>query len=174
MSASATFGARLSLFLCLVSAAALGSAFYLQHVEGLAPCILCIWQRWPYAAGGALALLAFLLIRQHGRARGPDLWAATPLLLSALAFAVGAGIAAFHVGVEQTWWDGLAECSGAGDADTVEGLKAQLLGAPVVRCDEVAWDLYGISLAGYNLLLSLVLAVVSWIGARALWRGGAS
>ena len=70
-----------------------------------------------------------------------------------------AGIAGYHVGVEQGWWTGTAECTGpAGEAKTLEELKAQIMATPVTRCDEVAFSLFGISMAGYNLLFCLVLA----------------
>ena len=80
------------------SVATLGGAFLFQYVGGLAPCILCIYERIPYGAAIALALLALCL--GDGRARG------AALLLCALAFAVDAGISVFHVGVEQHWWEG--------------------------------------------------------------------
>jgi disulfide bond formation protein DsbB len=68
---------------------------------------------------------------------------------------IGAGIAGFHVGVEQQWWAGTAECGGlTGQAKTVEELKAQLFATPVTRCDAVAWSLFGISMAGWNLIVS--------------------
>ncbi len=77
-----------------------------------------------------------------------------------MAFLVGAGLAAFHVGVEQHWWAGTAECgANFGPAGSVEELRRRLLAQAVVRCDEVAWSLFGISMAGYNFLLSLALAV---------------
>ena len=145
------------------SAGVLGTAFLFQFVGGLQPCVLCIYQRWPYVAAIVLATGALLFAGDRGR----------PWLLgtAGAVFLVGAGIAFFHVGVEQHWWQGTASCGGGPSADTVEALKARLLAAPVVRCDEVAWSLFGISMAGYNVLLSLALSAFSLFGA---WRlGGA-
>jgi disulfide bond formation protein DsbB len=137
---------------------ALGAAFAFQYLGGLAPCILCIWQRYPYGIVIALGALAFLLAGNLAAAR-------VLIALAGLVLLADAAIAAFHVGVEQKWWAGTAECGGTlGTGMTAEDLKAQLLAAPVVRCDEVAWSLFGISMAGYNFLLALAggLAALVW------------
>lgn len=141
-----------ALILLLASAAILAAAFAFQHLGGLAPCALCIYQRYPYAVVIALTGLA---LAASGRVPlGPV------LVLSGLALLADAAIAGFHVGVEQRWWAGTAECGGTGGADlSLEELKAQVLAAPVVRCDEVPWSLFGISMAGYNLIMALALAV---------------
>ena len=160
--AAADWRSLAPLAVLLVSVVSLGSAFVAQYGFGLQPCVLCIYQRWPYAATIAIGLLASLFLR-----RSPLLpWA---LALAGLLFAVGAGIAAFHVGVEHHWWQGTAECTGTAGygATTVEALRAQLKGTPIVRCDEVQWSLFGISMAGYNFLASGVYAIGSWTAA---WR----
>jgi disulfide bond formation protein DsbB len=132
----------------LASAALLLGALAFQHLGGYAPCVLCYWQRYAHAATALLALAAFVLPRA----------AAWLLAGAALALLGGAGIAGFHVGVEQHWWTGTAECGSAvGGAASIEDLRARLLAQPVVRCDEVQWSLFGISMAGYNFLLSLGL-----------------
>ncbi|MDJ0949460.1 MAG: disulfide bond formation protein B [Alphaproteobacteria bacterium] len=147
------------------SIAVLGTAFAFQYIGGLQPCVLCIWQRWPYVVTIALAALALALAGR--RAAG---WA---ILASGLVFLAGAGIAGFHVGVEQHWWEGTAGCTGAIDLDaSAEELGKALLAAPVVRCDEVPWSVFGISMAGYNLILSLALAAGSLYAGRRLLRGG--
>ncbi len=153
------------LAILLASATILGSALTSQFVFGLQPCALCIYQRWPYVATMLLGAAAFALRRHPGAVRGL-------LLLAALAFLTDTGIAAFHVGVEQGWWQGSSECTGSGlnAAKTVDELRALLEKAPVVRCDEVSWSLFGISLAGFNFLASLTLAGFSLIAAR---RAGA-
>lgn len=142
----------------------LGGAFLFQHVGGLQPCILCVYQRWPWGIAIGLGIIALILLRQP-KARGAI------ALLGCLTLLVGAGIAAFHVGVEQGWWEGTAGCgstlSGGG---SIEDITAQLFATPVVRCDEIAWSLAGISMAGYNFLISLVLAAIALISARHLWR----
>lgn len=146
------------------SAAILLVAFGFQYIGGLQPCILCWWQRYPYFVTIALSAVALLT---SGR---PQLGT---LLLGAcgVVFLVGAGIAAFHVGVEQHWWAGTAECgANFGPAGSVDELRRRLLAQPVVRCDEVAWSLFGISMAGYNLLLSLALAAFAFYAARPALR----
>lgn len=126
----------------------LGAAFAFQHLGGLDPCVLCLYQRWPWVAVIAAGVLALLAARHAGPAR-------VMLGLAAIAMLTGSGIAGFHVGVEQQWWAGTSECGGVtGQAKTVEELKAQLLATPVTRCDEIAWSLFGISMAGWNLIVS--------------------
>ena len=152
----------------LGAAAVLGGALAFQHIGGLAPCVLCYWQRYPYWAAIPLAALAALLAP-----RSPKL-AAGLLGLAAGLFLVDAGIAAFHVGVEQKWWQGTAECGGAqGPSGSLEALRARLLAAPIVRCDEPAWSLFGVSMAGYNFLAALVLAAIAACGTKALAKGEA-
>jgi disulfide bond formation protein DsbB len=83
-----------------------------------------------------------------------------------VALLIGGGIAAFHVGVEQHWWTGTPGCGVPATSNSIEEMRAQIMAAPVVRCDQVAWSLFGISMAGYNILISLVLAAVALISAR--------
>lgn len=156
--------ARSPVLIALASAGALGAAFLAQYGFDLQPCILCIYQRWPYGVALAISLLALLLAER----RAP----LTVLLgLCALAFMVNAGIAGYHVGIEQHWWTGTEACTGAtGEAASVQELLAQIQAAPLVRCDEVAWSLFGISMAGYNLLASLALAGFSLSMARRAGR----
>ena len=143
------------------SLALLAGAFAFQEIGGLDPCVLCVWQRYPYAVTIGLSATALVLAGQ-GRAHGTFV---APLLtgLSALAFAVGGGIAVYHVGVEQGWFQPSAACTGAaiGEAETIEELKARIEAAPLAHCDEVPWSLFGVSLAGYNLLASAALATLS-------------
>jgi disulfide bond formation protein DsbB len=137
---------------------ALGTAFAFQHLGGLAPCILCIWQRYPYGIAIALGAAAFLLAGKPQAAR-------VLIALAGVVLLADAAIAAFHVGVEQKWWAGTAECGGNLAAGvSAEDLKQQLLAAPVVRCDEVAWSLFGISMAGYNFLIAAAsgIAALAW------------
>ncbi len=139
------------------SLAMLGGALFFQHVMNLAPCALCIWQRWAYAPPIALGLLALAL---------PGLRRPLVILL-ALAFLLGAGIAGFHAGVEQGWWEGLTTCTGAAtNATSIEALRAQLLAAPPVRCDEVAWSFAGVSMAGWNMLAQTAFAALCLWAAR--------
>ncbi|MDF2366306.1 disulfide bond formation protein B [Sneathiella sp.] len=142
----------------LASIAALGTAFVAQYVFDLWPCVLCLYQRWPYAAVIAISLAGLALHKRVGT---------TPfLLLCALGFAVTAAIAGYHVGVEQGWWEGTAECVGdTAKASSLQDLKAKIMSTPIVRCDEVAWSLFGISMAGYNVIAGAVLAVFSLFAA---------
>ena len=155
MSSDVGLSSRTTAALLLVaSAAILAGAFAFQYLGGLAPCILCWWQRYAHMAAIVLAALALAASTRGSTMLGWLLVAATGIALLA-----GAGIAAFHVGVEQHWWAGTAECgSQVGGAGGIEELRARLLAQPIVRCDEIAWSLFGISMAGYNFLLSLALA----------------
>jgi len=128
----------------------LGGALAFQYFGGLHPCKMCIWQRWPH--GLAIAFGALFLLTE---------WRPSLILGGVSAFAT-AGIGLFHAGVEQAWWDGPTTCS-AGDISGLssEELLNQILAAPVVRCDEIAWAFGGISMAGWNALFSLVL-VAFW------------
>lgn len=146
-----------SLLIAVTALTALALAFLSEYGFGLFPCVLCIWQRWSHFAAALLALVAV-----SGRL-APSLF----LGAASLAELVTAGIAAFHVGVEQKWWEGTSECGSSSDATSLEALKAQIMAAPVVRCDEVAFEFLGISMAGWNMLLALGLALV---GALALCR----
>jgi disulfide bond formation protein DsbB len=130
--------------LALLAAAMLAAAFAFEHLAGLRPCALCWWQRYAWMAALALALPAAAL--------GTRRPAGIALLgLAALATLAGAGIAAYHVGVEQRWGTGTAECGATlGAAASVEERLRQLLATPVVRCDEVAWSFAGLSMAGWN------------------------
>lgn len=133
------------------SLGALASAMIAETVLELAPCPLCIYQRWPYVA---TALLAALAMATRGR------WPALLIGLGCLVFAGESVLAFYHAGVEQGWFEGLAACAGAGETPaTLEALRAQLLeGPPPPRCDQPAWTLFGISMAGYNVIYAAVLA----------------
>ncbi|PWR18969.1 disulfide bond formation protein B [Zavarzinia compransoris] len=159
-SGAAGSGARRGAALVLAgSAALLGGALLFQYGGGLAPCELCIWQRWAHGAAMAGAVLALVLPR--------GLPAALGLGLALVGLVAGVGIAGFHVGVEQGWWQGLAACGGGGStAGSVQDLLSQIETAPVVRCGDVAWSLFGLSMAGWNALISLGLG----LGALAVAR----
>lgn len=144
----------------------LGSALASQYWGGLAPCKLCIWQRWPYVATIVAALLALIVYRRPGARR-------FLVGICALAFAIGGGIAVYHAGVEQGWFPGPGSCSGAATmAETVEDLRRLLLTQPVVRCDEIQWSLFGVSMAGYNAIISLILSAASLNAAFRIGRMG--
>lgn len=151
-------------FVLAASAIVLGGALLSQYWGGLAPCELCLLQRWPWAVA---IVISFVAIMVGSRPALP--WVA---LLLAVVFAIGSALAFYHVGVERRWFAGPGACSGAATAaDTLEALKAQILRQQPVRCDEVAWSLWGISLAGWNLLASLVMT--GWCVAMFLQSRGA-
>ena len=136
------------------SAALLIGAWIFQAF-GFPPCKMCIWQRWPHGIAVVIGAAALLLP-----------WAILPLL-GALSAATTGGIGVYHSGVERGWWDGPGSCS-AGDITglSTEDLMEQIMAAPLVRCDEVAWELFGLSMATYNALMSFGLAAI-WLMA---WR----
>jgi disulfide bond formation protein DsbB len=134
--------------LATVSATVLLTAFLMEHFAGHVPCELCWYQRYAHMAALAMALPALVLSRHTN--------ISAPLVASsALALLIGAAIAAYHVGVEQSWYE--SACATQIVGGTIEELRASLLAAPLVRCDEVSWSLWGISMAGWNAMLSLVL-----------------
>lgn len=125
-------------------AGALGS----QYLGGLVPCEMCLWQRWPHYAAIGLAALGVLIPQQR--------W---PIWFAALAILISGAIGVFHAGVEYKWWEGLTQCSviatdGGGD------MLSNIMKTPMIRCDEAQWRLFGISLAGYNAILSIGGALV--------------
>lgn len=159
-----TLNRHAPVLLALASAAMLGAAYAFQYWGGLAPCELCWWQRYVYMAAIPLALAAWALDRPGG-----GLYAGTGLALLGLLFAGGAGIAAYHVGVEQGWWKGPSACSAFALEGSIEDMFDKIVSAPVVRCDEVAWSLFGVSMAGYNVLVSVGLAgFAGWAASKRL------
>ena len=141
---------RLANILALaIPAALLGGAYIGQYAFGLYPCEMCWWQRYPHFAALALALAAFVVPPRR-------LW----LALAGLAIFTSGLIGAFHAGVEYGWWEGLTACSRPAmpGGDPLEAV----LNAPLVRCDDVQWSLFGISLAGWNAICSAGLAAL-WL-----------
>ena len=160
----AALSIRAALFLIAVGAVSLGAAFGSQYFGGLQPCVLCIYQRYPYGVVITLGLLVLLAWRQPKLAAGLT-------LLAAIALFVDAGIAAFHVGVEHHWWEGTSECSSLIDPNlSIEDLKRVLQEQPVVPCDQVQWSLFGISMAGYNFLYASVAGIVATVLAIRLFK----
>ena len=142
---------QIALATCLVvSTAVLASAFAFEHLGGLAPCKLCIWQRWPHGA-----VIFFTLIGLMRTEKRPWLAAAG---LSAL---TTSGIGLHHVGVEQKWWQGLSGCSSQISAGLdLSDLTDTLLAMPVVKCDEIAWQFLSVSMAGWNMLVSAGITIL--------------
>jgi disulfide bond formation protein DsbB len=143
------------LFAAVAAAAVLAGALFFQYVVGLAPCPLCILQRWPYAAVIALGAIGVFAPLAEGGQRAM-------LLLCAAGFATACGFGVYHAGVEYGWFAGPDGCTGIGvTGNSIEELRKQLIAAPVVRCDEVPWSLFGISLAGYNAIIAAGLTAAT-------------
>ncbi len=144
----------------------LGFVYFYQYVMLLAPCPLCLEQRLAYYVSVPLAFL-LLLGANHGAAR-------KVLLLGFLAIAAimlwNTGLSIFHAGVEWKLWQGPTDCSGPIDKfGSVTNILNQLQRISLVRCDEAAWRFLGISMAGYDVVVSFGLAVVAAWGAKAVW-----
>jgi len=143
----------------LVTVGVLSAAYSAQYVGGLRPCILCLYSRIPWFIAGALMLVTILMNFSGPGRRGI-------LFLTGLALLVGAGISGYHVGVEQGYFQPPSACSATEMPANLEQLKALLQTAAPPRCDEIPWEMYGISLAGYNVIASFAMAVAAFIGIR--------
>ena len=139
------------------SIAVAGGALLFQYIGGLQPCELCLAERWPYY--GAILIAAGALAARGARR------ASLGMVLLALIFLGSAALAGYHVGVEQQWIAGPTACTGgASGAKTPEELMRFLSEQQAVRCDEVQWTLAGLSLAGWNVVISLGLLAVTGFG----------
>ena len=153
------------LALLVVAVGALSSAYTAQYAFGLEPCILCLYQRVPYAIVGLLGIVGYLVSGDAARR-----WVTA---LAALSFAIGAGLAFYHIGVEQHWWASAASCGGgdvSGAKVTVDQFKALLQQKPEKTCDEIDWTLFGISMAKYNAVASSGLAVIALVAWKRLGK----
>jgi disulfide bond formation protein DsbB len=126
----------------------LGGALASQYLGGLHPCELCYLQRWPHGVAIVLALLAFLAPPSSGRSR-------IFIVLAALAIAVSGAIGVYHAGVEAKVFEGFTQCTALPKGMSTAELLNQITHAPLIRCDEVQFRFLGISLAGWNAILSL-------------------
>ena len=146
----------------LIALAMCGSAMLLigalafQYIGGMAPCHLCLQQRWPHMAAVAFGLVALIF------AQGT----LTRLLAGcgALAALATAGLGVYHTGVERGWWLGPDTCSAGGGIGGMapEDLLNQILAAPVIRCTDVQWEMLGLSMASWNAVASFGLAGI-WL-----------
>ena len=132
----------------LLPLALLGGALGSQYLGGLHPCEMCYWQRWPHGAAIVLAALAFTAPAGSSRSR-------TLTLLAALAIAISGVIGVYHAGVEAKIFEGFTTCTAMGKGLSTADLLKQISRAPLVRCDEVQFRFLGISMAGWNAILSL-------------------
>jgi disulfide bond formation protein DsbB len=153
--------ATAALLVGAAGAVTIAGAWFFEYGLGLAPCPLCLQQRWPYYVAIPLALAVAI-----GARRGLP---ATPvragLALLALAMLVSAALGAYHAGVEWKWWEGPQDCAAAGGftGGSAGNLLQRMQTARIVRCDEAAWrdPVLHLSLAGWNVLISLALAGVA-------------
>lgn len=145
---------KLGLLALLGSGALLGGAYWFQYVDGLQPCDLCWLQRYPHMVAigvGVLALASYAWPRL----------AVVFALIAMIALFATSFIGLYHVGVEQHWWQGPQECSGRIPAGLSPAeLKKYLFNAKLVRCDDIAWKFWDISMAGWNAILSAALALI--------------
>ncbi len=157
---------RAIVLLTLASAGLLGGAWWFQLVVGLEPCKLCLQQRWPHYAA-LLAGIVSLGAAMALPAMKPRVLAAG-LVVLAMLFLVSAVMGAYHAGVEWQWWPGPADCAAAPGlrAASTADFLAQLQGVRVVNCAEAPWRWLGLSLAGYNAIASLGLAVFAWLASQ--------
>jgi disulfide bond formation protein DsbB len=135
-----------------ISIAVLLGAYGFEILGGLAPCQLCYYQRAPYFLAIIVCAIAWLYPR----------WMRTLLAMLVAIYLISVGLGIYHAGVEWKFWPGPASCTAMGNSNIpVEELMAQILAAPIVRCDEIPWSLFGISLAGYNALISIGLLAMA-------------
>ena len=151
--------------LCALLAAAgmLATAHAFQTFGGYAPCTLCLRQREVYWVAAGIATAFMVVVRLPG---GPR-WREASCWLLALVFLVGAGVAAYHAGAEWKFWPGPTTCASSGGGVSADAIAALLDGARIrpPACDEAAWVFAGLSMAGWNVLVSLVLAGLSGLAA---------
>jgi disulfide bond formation protein DsbB len=144
----------------VVPAALLAGAFGSQFWGGLFPCHMCWWQRNAHFAALAFALAAFAAIRSPDRGRS-FVW------LAALAILASGLIGFYHAGVEMGVFEGFTQCTSDIKATSTDDLMRQIMAAPLVRCDEVQWSFLGISMAGWNFIVSTASALaILWLSLR--------
>ncbi len=148
----------------LVCAGVLLTALGLEFLAGYAPCELCLKERWAYYAGVPLAIGAIAAI-----GAGRVTWAAGLIGLAGLGLLANAGLGLYHAGVEWHWWAGPSECTGGTAlAQTPEEMLKQLQSQKIVRCDQPALFILGLSLAAWNVPIGLGLAALGGLAVRSL------
>ena len=152
-SVAPTAGALARLLALIVPAALLAGAYGSQYLGHLTPCEMCWWQRYAHFAALVPAVLAFTAPPQSNRSRAL-------VLLAAAAIAVSGGIGAYQAGVELHIFEGFTTCTATAHGTTTAELMKSIMAAPLVRCDEIQWSFLGISMAGWNAIISVGIAVV--------------
>jgi disulfide bond formation protein DsbB len=155
---SAASAARL--LALLLPLALLAGAFGSEYIGGLNPCEMCWWQRYAHIAALVPAVLAFTAQAGSPRARALT-------LLAAAAIAASGAIGVYHAGVELGIFEGFTTCTASSTGATTADIFRKIAGAPLIRCDQVQWSLLGISMAGWNAILSLGgAAILVFLAAR--------
>ena len=154
--------------LAALASAALLAAVHVIQAQGYAPCELCLKQRQVYWAAVGIGLVGYGVQRLRP---GPRTRMTVAAVL-ALTFLVGAGLAAYHAGVEQKWWPGPTSCTGGGSA-SASAMARLMAGEKIIppQCDKIVWSVLGLSMAAWNMLISLGLAALSVLAARSARRG---
>lgn len=147
----------------LIAALAMGTiaaALFFEHVVGLYPCVLCLYQRWPYYAAIPLAIVIGMLAGRPGTARAG-------LAMLGFVFLGGTALALYHVGVEIGVFLGPSDCGGAPleTATDMDAFMAQLQNARVIDCSQPAWIFLGLSMAGWNAVISFAIAILAFASA---------
>ena len=155
--------AAAAIIIALGAMATILGAWFFQYALGYLPCELCLQQRIPYYVTIPLAVL----VAAGALAGWPRQWLAAGLVVVAFAMLINAGLGVYHSGVEWKWWAGPTACGGTlGDLGSAGDLLSRVQTTRVIRCDEAAWRFLGLSLAGYNVLISLALVAIAAVGAR--------
>lgn len=155
--------AGIALAVLAVAVATIAGAWFIQLVLGVLPCKLCLEQRIPYYVGIPAAALAFwqASLRPHG------LITTGLLVATGAVFAVGALMGLYHAGIEWGFWPGPTDCTGPlSTAPSMNDFIKQLETTKVVRCDEVAMRIFGLSLAAWNMIVAAALSIIAFAGAR--------
>ena len=150
-----------ALTVALAGAATIAGAWFLELVLQLKPCPLCLEQRVPYYIGVPLALIVALAVWRGA----PRVIVTAGLVGLAILMLWGAYLGVYHAGIEWGWWAGPQECSGPAALGPAADFMKRLENLNITRCDEASWRFLGLSLAGYNALISLALAAIALWGA---------
>lgn len=148
--------AKILLAIALICVGVLITAYIMEHLFGVLPCQMCLYERNVFMVVGIASCLSYFLV--------PARFHSSALIIIGVVFMGGSALASYHVAVQQHWVSLPSFCAANefGGLDSVEALKAQMMKTPLVRCDQVTWSLFGLSLAAYNALLSFIMAITCW------------
>src|ERR1700722_7630342 len=148
---------KILLGITLICVGVLGAAYCMEHYFGILPCKMCLYERNVFMVVGAFSFISFFL--------APARFHSFALIILGFIFIGGSLLAGYHVAIQQHWVSLPTFCASNdfSDLDSVESLRNQMLKTPFVRCDQVTWTLFGLSLAAYNAILSFFLAITCWL-----------